>query len=162
MPYKYTEREVYMGAGIYCFYPFDSGLDNNKGVFKIGMTTSFDRRTYGYHTYMPEGVYVVAMYTPMKHKERDEHGPDGLKKYYRRIEKEIFEDIVAHGGQMVTMNVRAHGGKTEWIFADFDIVEDAFERKKEYYGGKLEIANIDHLPVPDPTTPYFRGTINFY
>ena len=162
MPYKYVEKEIYLGAGIYCFYPFDSGLVANKGVFKIGMTTSFERRTSSYHTYMPEGVYVVAMFTPRKNKRQDEYGEEGLSRYYRRIEKQIFKDIIARGGEMVTMNIRTNGGKTEWVFADFNILEDAFDKAKEEFGGKLEMGNLDHLPVPDASTPYFEGCIKFY
>ena len=162
LPYQHAERERFDGAGIYCFYPFDSKLVNNKGVFKIGMTTSFDKRTYGYHTYLPQGVYIVAMFMPMKHKDKDEYGKVGLPKYYKRIEDEIFKEIILRGGEMVTMNVRLKGGKTEWIFADFNTIEDVFEEKHAKYGGTLELANLDHLPEPDKSKPYFKGTIKFY
>lgn len=162
MPYKYVEKEIYLGAGIYCYYPFDSALVENKGVFKIGMTTSFEKRTASYHTYMPEGMYVVAMYTPRKNKERDEYGEQGLPKYYRRVEKKIFKDIIARGGQMVTMNIRTHGGKTEWVFANYDDIENAFDDALKEFGGKLEMANLEHLPEPDPSPPYFTGCIKFY
>jgi hypothetical protein len=164
-PYQHTPRQKYVGAGVYCFYPFDSPLKNNKGVFKLGMTTSFDKRTYAYHTYMPEGVYVVAMFRPStrsKERREDEKGKEGLAKYYTRIERELFRDILNNGGEMVRMNVRKNDGRTEWVYANFDIIEDAFERFKLKYGGKLEIANLDHLPVPEVTPPYFKGTIKFF
>ena len=169
-PYQYTPRQEYVGAGVYCFYPFDSPLKNNKGVFKLGMTTSFDKRTYAYHTYMPEGIYVVAMFRPntsskerrADEKGKDEKGKDRLPKYYTRIEKEIFKDILDNGGEMVTMDVRKKQGRTEWMYANFNTIEDAFERAKLKYGGSLEMSNLNHLPVPEVTKPYFKGTIKFF
>ena len=59
-PYSYREREVIEGGGVYAFYPFDNPLDEYcKGIFKIGMTTLFQRRVGNYHTYLPQGVYIV-------------------------------------------------------------------------------------------------------
>ena len=79
LPYQHAERERFDGAGIYCFYPFDSKLVNNKGVFKIGMTTSFDKRTYGFAS---RGLY-----------RSDVHANETLKKprlWYRRT-REVLQ-----------------------------------------------------------------------
>ena len=62
LPWMYKDREEFSGNGIYCFYPFDSPLDKyGNGILKIGMTLSIHDRTYGYHTYFPEGVFIFAL-----------------------------------------------------------------------------------------------------
>lgn len=41
-PVAYRERDDPTGGGLYCFYPFDSPLDEHcKGIFKIGLAMDF-------------------------------------------------------------------------------------------------------------------------
>jgi len=173
--YEYSEKKEYLGAGIYCFYPFDSGLHKGKGVFKIGMTTTFQGRVGGYHTYFPMGMYFIArLSNPTKNKNEKEKlldlkGDDGKKEcqkiFYIRIERSIYADVLAHGGERVTMDERKYGGKTEWIYADQQVIFDAFSRAKKDFGGKTVFDDISNLPVrsePGEVKPYFKGTINYY
>ena len=158
-PYKFKEREDFVGDGIYCFYPFDSALDKyHKGVFKIGMTLNLHDRTYGYHTYFPEGVFIVGkLETPTIGRPKDKKD---FKKYITSVETFIFKEVVAGGAHRITMDTRSRGGKTEWFYTDEKTIDNAFKKAKKKFGGKLEL---DTLATVKPDAhPYFKGTINFY
>ena len=161
LPWMYKEREEFVGDGIYCFYPFDSPLDKyGKGVFKIGMTLDINDRTYGYHTYFPEGVFIFAVLrTPLI--GRNEYATDkaGLRRYITAVEKFIFKEVVDNGGHRVTMDVRKDG-KTEWFYTDEDTIDNAFKKAHKKFGGKIKLTTLKTV-IPKKN-PYFQGTINFY
>jgi hypothetical protein len=48
------------GGGLYCFMPFAKLDRHKKAVFKIGLALDLSNRTENYHTYFPNGVYMVA------------------------------------------------------------------------------------------------------
>lgn len=48
------------GGGLYCYMPFEKLDKHKKAVFKIGLAIDFNSRTEIYHTYYPNGVYMVA------------------------------------------------------------------------------------------------------
>ncbi len=140
------ERHELVGEGVYCFYPFDNLDDKDSGIFKIGMTESFDNRIKSYHTYLPKGLYYKAfLINPTLHKE----GARNNKVYYTRIEREIFEDIRTQGGVPVTIEIRKRNeGETEWIYCSDKMVEGAFERAYKYFGGKRSgLKIIDNFPL---------------
>lgn len=170
LPWKYKEREEFHGDGIYCFYPFDSPLDQyGKGVFKIGMTLNINDRTYGYHTYFPEGVFIFAVLrTPtierneLKRNGDPKYAPTkaGLQKYIKAVEAFIFKEVIDTGGHRVTMDIRKNGGNTEWFYTDEKTIDNAFKKAHEKFGGKLKLTTLKTVkPRPNP---YFQGTINFY
>ena len=130
---EYREREFISGSGIYCFFPFDNLDKNNKGVFKIGMTGNFHKRIGSYHTYLPEGVYYKCfLKNPTKLK-----GDMDTQKYYTMIEKEIFKNILEFGGKSISMHIRIKDeGRTEWVYANSKMIEDAFDLAYQKYGGK--------------------------
>jgi len=65
--FQHLQRDKYGDGGIYAFYPFDSPLVRRKGVFKVGLALSFDKRLHQYDTGSPAGVYVVAyLKNPLK------------------------------------------------------------------------------------------------
>ena len=139
------ERDPVDGAGVYCFFPFDQLDKKGFGVFKIGMTTSFDNRIRNYHTYLPKGMFFKCfLNNPTKKKSGME-----LAAYYKLIEKEIFEHVKALGGQVITMDIRKHNyGETEWIYANEKMIEKAFDDAFDKYGGvksDLEIGDLSHL-----------------
>ena len=46
--FQHLQRDKYGDGGIYAFYPFDSPLVRRKGVFKVGLALSFDKRLHQY------------------------------------------------------------------------------------------------------------------
>lgn len=139
----YIERERVNGGGVYAFFVFDSFDSKGKAIFKIGMTTSFHNRIAGYHTYLPAGLYYKALLeNPSIHR-------DGLNlnKYYMKIEKEIFQDIKMHGGEVIKMKIRKNNlGETEWIYTNEKLIDDAFGRAYDKYRGKnTHLHLIDNL-----------------
>ena len=53
------------------------------------------------------------------------------------IEKEIFKDVKEQGGRVITQSIRRNNeGETEWIYCNQKMIDDAFERAYEKYGGK--------------------------
>ena len=48
-------------GGVYAFMPFDNIDGDKKAVFKIGITMGdFNERVESYHSYFPNGVYMIA------------------------------------------------------------------------------------------------------
>ena len=156
----YIEREKVNGGGIYAFFVFDALDAKGYGVYKIGMTTNFQKRIGGYHTYLPGGLY---------YKCRLENRMS-LSNYYVKIEKEIFKDIKQNGGKVINMNIRkTNEGETEWIYASEKMIDDAFERADLKYAGKrtkfhiIEDLNKELKPklVELKKNPVFKGEIYF-
>ncbi len=115
LPWKYKKREEFDGDGIYCFYPFDSPLDKfGKGIFKIGMTLNIHDRTYGYHTYFPEGVFIFAVLKNPDKGLKDKKpngepkydGKEGKQRFIKAVEAFIFKEVIKAGGHRVTMDIR--------------------------------------------------------
>ena len=155
--YSNDGRDVPSGGGVYAYLPFDNVDSNNNAIFKIGMTTDFRRREGNYHTYLPEGVWRVAMLiNPTKHQNgRTE------PKYYRAIEKNIFAKIRDKGGKVISENYRPYKeGETEWVYANESIIEEAFGEAYNYYGGDLQIGTLDGLPRESDAS--FVGKIFYY
>ena len=97
------------------------------------MSTDFNKRIDGYHTSLPGGLYVNALLTNPSLKRFN--GP--WSPYYVMIEKEIFVDIVAQGGEPVQSYTRRfNAGETEWIFCSEAMIESAFKRADHKYAGK--------------------------
>lgn len=157
-PYSYREREVIEGGGVYAFYPFDSPLDEYcKGIFKIGMTTLFQRRVGNYHTYLPQGVYTMAiLQSPTKLRQ----GQDD-RNYFTRIEREIFKDVEEKDGKALYSNIRVNNrGKTEWIYTDESALEYAFNKAQKKFGGNALLYHFKQKKTQD--VPIFSGTIHYY
>ncbi len=157
-PYSYREREVIEGGGVYAFYPFDSPLDEYcKGIFKIGMTTLFQRRVGNYHTYLPQGVYTMAiLQSPTKLR----NGQDD-RNYFTRIEREIFKDVEEKDGKALYSNIRVNNrGKTEWIYTDESALEFAFNKAQKKFGGNALLYHFKQKKTQD--VPIFSGTIHYY
>ena len=160
----YLERDVIKGSGIYAFFPFDQLDDKGFGVFKIGMSGNFDNRIKNYHTYLPQGVYYKCF---LKNPSLKKNGFDTFS-YYVKIEKEIFNDIKLNGGIVISSSIRKHNnGETEWIYANEKMIEDAFDKAYEMYGGKnsdLEIGTLKHLQrqrAKFERNKIFKGEIYF-
>ena len=166
MPRKrpFVQREYIDGAGVYAFFPFDSLDSKQKGVFKIGMSTNFNKRLYGYHTALPGGLYFKCF---LKNPTVNRNGMV-FARYYEKIEKEIFKDIKEHGGEVIEMDIRhKNQGETEWVYASEQIIEDAFDRAYEKYKGKrtdLIIGDFSKLPAAKrdlERNKLFKGEIYF-
>ena len=160
----YLEREFISGSGIYCFMPFDNIDSKKKFVSKIGMTGNFHKRVGSYHTYLPSGFYYKCF---LKNPTRLKGDMD-LHNYYVMIEKEIFKNVVANGGEVISMNIRRkNDGETEWIYASEKMIEDAFDDAYEKYGGKNTDLEIGDLKVLEKNkkdlekNKIFKGEIYF-
>ena len=99
MSRKYTviEDELNIkGTGLYCIMPFEYLDENNKALFKIGLTTrSFKDRMENYHTSFPLGVYLVAFLkapTAMRiRRTGNTRTVTTLKAYYTAIEEAMIK-----------------------------------------------------------------------
>jgi hypothetical protein len=144
------------GGGLYCYMPFERLDKDKKAVFKIGMAIDFNKRTEGYHTYFPEGVYMVAFlqnppvprdllrsYTKEKKAKLDK-GKGSMKKiHYLNIEKFVLNYVDTHGGKRIHSTTRMKNlneenkGETEWTYTSDDVVHEAFDEAHKKYGGTL-------------------------
>lgn len=162
------------GSGLYCFYPYDKLDDNNKGVFKIGLaTTSFNRRLDQYHTYFPEGLYLVAFLEnpPVKTIGTRQTTAYTKKAVYTKIESFIINHIIEHGGQQIYSTTRIkdmneqNKGATEWIYTDVETIHKAFKSAHKEFNGKDYYYHLDEInqeaTIKIKENPIFRGEIIF-
>ena len=138
-------REFVDGAGIYAFYPFDNLDKHGKGVFKIGMTASqFHKRISGYHTYLPQGVYMKCFLKNPTKLIENYNTTESHRTYYQAIERDIFNDIKSRGGEPIWMAIREKNeGFTEWIYASEKMIEQSFRKAQRKWGGRFEDANLE-------------------
>ena len=124
--------------GLYVFLPFERLDDDNKAVFKCGMTSQeeFSKRIESYHSYFPVGVFLCFFLIPPKNDEDE-------KKTILNMEKDLFIAIQKEGGKMLKFETRPKGGfKSEWFYTSFEQLDDAFESvHRKYKGSKIERFN---------------------
>ena len=124
--------------GLYCFLPYEKLVDG-KAVFKCGMTTQeYASRIENYHTYYPMGLYLCFFLTPPPPKK----GEDEIITI-RKMEKDLFSAIIEEEGKMLKFETRPKGDfKSEWFYASFKQLDDAFESvRRKYKDSKLERYN---------------------
>lgn len=154
--YEYIPREFITGGGVYAYLPFDNLDKDKKAMFKIGMTTNFRRRENNYHTYLPEGMWRVAiLQNPTKYQGSRTDG-----EFYKVVEHNIFEKIRANGGKVLSKQYRKafNEGETEWIYADVKMIHKAFREARERFGGKVYVPKLE---LPDRPNTLFVGKIFF-
>ena len=170
-------------GGCYCFMPYENIDDNDKALFKIGMTLDFSSRLDEYHTYFPEGVYHVAFLIDPKVEEWSAEKKEewrinaNLKKYtkkdvmkamrtqkYKEIEKFLFTHVSKNDGRRLysTVNVRnpdpiTRKGATEWFYTDVGLIHEAFTNAEKEYGGETLLYHFSGL---DPDTGELIESIN--
>ena len=147
-------------GGLYSILPYERLDQHKKALFKVGLADSFDKRFEQYHTYYPLGFYYKNLLaSPNKLKENfkvNAVGDDGKRpspqqreqarnsstiKYYKNIEKSIFNDIKEHGGKMLKTTTRIknadeRGGDSEWFYTNEKTLDTAFSNAYKKYGGK--------------------------
>ena len=172
------------GGGLYCYMPFERLDQHKKAVFKIGMAIDFSKRTEGYHTYFPEGVYMVAFlqnppvprgllrsYT-QEQKAKLEKGKGSMKKiHYMTIEKFILDYVDTHGGKRIHSTTRMKNlnedkkGETEWTYTSDNVVNEAFDAAHKLYGGTLHSLFLDGInqtaAEKERSKPTYTGKIIF-
>jgi T5orf172 domain len=94
---KYTvcrmELKIKDLNGLYAFLPFECLDKNNKAVFKVGMTANdLQDRLENYHTYFPEGVYIVFFLSYDETVNRN---------MYKRIENQLFKQLLNNDARKV-------------------------------------------------------------
>ena len=170
-------------GGCYCFMPYENIDDNDKALFKIGMTLDFSSRLDEYHTYFPEGVYHVAFLIDPKveiwdnDKIEEWKNNAKLKKFtkkdvmkamitqkYKEIEKFLFTHVSENDGRRLysTVNVRnpdptTKKGATEWFYTDVGLIHEAFTNAEKEYGGEKLLYYFNGL---DPDTGELVESIN--
>jgi hypothetical protein len=166
--HQYTERDKIEKGGIYAYLPFDNtsdGTTRGRSMYKIGYTTNFALRESNYHTYLPEGVYRVALLiepTVGRPSKKGDTNKDKLRRYFTTVEKAIFNEIVEQGGEILNSDSRKNNqGDTEWIYATETQVKNAFTTMKGTYGGDLKLYELNKA-FPDRTNKKsFTGEIYF-
>jgi hypothetical protein len=149
------------GGGLYCFLPFNRIDKNKKAVFKIGLAINFTHRTEQYHTYFPNGVYMIAFLEnpPVPRTTRTQKGKT-KKEHYLAIEKYIFKHVLDNGAKRIHSTTRSRNpnenkeGETEWVYTDEETVHEAFTDAKSKYGGNLKLFYLEGL---DPDTNEFTS-----
>lgn len=160
-------------GGCYCFMPHDCTDDNDKAIFKIGMTLDFSSRFDQYHTSFPESVYFVAFLidpkVPMwdddkirawKIANNKSSKKDVMKaimsQRYKEIEKYLFDYVENKDGRRLysSVNVKnpdpiSRKGATEWFYADVELIHEAYTNARLIYGGEKILFNFNGL---DPDT----------
>ena len=162
-------------GGCYCFMPYENLDDNDKALFKIGMTLDFKSRLDEYHTYFPEGLYHVAFLIDPKveewsiEKKEEWRINANLKNFskndimkamktqkYKEIEKFLFDHVGKNDGRRLyaTVNVRnpdpiTRKGATEWFYTDIGLIHEAFTNAEKRYGGEKILYHFTGL---DPDT----------
>ena len=139
-------------GGIYCFMPFDNIDEDKKAVFKIGITMGdFNDRVEGYHSYYPNGVYMIAfLIEPKPDSHTQGHNPIFKKKtYYTQIEKYIFQKLVDEGAYRIHSTTRVRNknaknqGATEWFYTDNKTIIKVFKEAHKEYNGELQTFQLE-------------------
>jgi hypothetical protein len=169
-------------GGCYCFMPYESVDDNNKALFKIGMTVDFSSRLDNYHTSFPGGVYHVAFLieppidiwdndrivewktnTEKRNKTKKDVIRAMKEEKYKEIEKFLFKFVTDDDGRRLHSTVNVKGpdetkkGSTEWFYTDIDLIHLAFITAEQEYGGENLLYYFSGL---DPDTGEQFGSIN--
>ena len=166
-------------GGIYAVLPYEQLDDKNKAIFKIGMTHKYSSRVEQMHTYFPEGVYWVSLYSDPElpkwspaqlrewkanHEGKPPSVKDQKQMYYRQIEKYVFAYVENRHGKRIHATSRVRNpdeleqGETEWIYTSEDTIHAAFaSAEKKFPGGRLQHYYLSGL---DPDTNQLVTSIN--
>lgn len=128
---KYTVANDELGLegkqGLYCFFPFEKLDKNNKGVFKIGLTSSqYYKRIEQYHTYLPMGVYIISVLIAQPMEDKKEQS-----KIIRNMEKDLMEELLRIGSKQIVTTTRIK--QTEWFYTSPHLIFNAFSYVQEKY-----------------------------
>jgi len=156
----YDELQL-KGGGLYCFLPFANLDKNHKAIFKIGVAMNFKSRTEQYHTYFPNGVYMVAFLEEPRIpiKTRSKKGIT-KKEQFLKIENFIMDYLVKEGAKRVYATTRIiklnenNEGQTEWFYTDENLIHEAFTEAKKKFGGEIHLFYLEGL---DPKTLKFSS-----
>ena len=156
----YDELQI-KGGGLYCFLPYSNLDKHHKSILKIGITLNFRSRIEQYHTYFPNGVYMVAFLeeptAPIK--TRSKKGMT-KKELYLKIETFIMDYMMKKGAKQVFATTRIiklnenNKGQTEWFYTDENLIHEAFTEAKKKFGGETHLFYLEGL---DPETGKFTS-----
>ena len=126
--------------GLYCLLPFEK-LDKKKNaVFKVGMTSQdLAGRIENYHTYYPLGLYICFFLSY----PRIQNGED-KKKIYRQMEKKLIANLKETDAKMLIFPSRP-SMKSEWFYANWTQLQNAFRQVQTEYGGVLHEFSLDSI-----------------
>jgi len=149
-------------GGLYCFMPFANLDKYSKAVFKVGLALNFKNRTENYHTYFPNGVYMVAFLEDpqLPVKTRSKVKDLTKKELYIQVENFIMDYLTTHNAVRVYSTTRTKNanekkeGATEWFYTSDKLIHEAFTEAKNKYGGELKLFYLEGL---DPKTGVFSS-----
>lgn len=126
--------------GLYCLLPFEK-LDKKKNaVFKVGMTSQdFAGRIESYHSYFPLGLYVVFFLAYPTIQDGEDK-----KKIYRQMEKKLIANLKETDAKMLIFPSRP-SMKSEWFYANWTQLQNAFRQVQTEYGGVLHEFSLDSI-----------------
>jgi hypothetical protein len=141
------------GAGLYAFMPWTNLDRHKKAVIKIGESGDLTRRAEDYHTYFPEGVYMLAFINNIKTPVGTRAKP---RKPARRIREDMEEFIMryihTHGGKRLYSSTRVKRansdtleGQTEWVYTGIPLLHEAFEKCAEEFHGEPHFFHLEGL-----------------
>jgi hypothetical protein len=140
------------GAGLYAFMPWTSLDKNKKAVIKIGESSDLTRRTDNYHTYFPNGVYMLGFITDIKIPKGTRQKPAKKPRVIREeMEQYIMDYINENGGKRLysTSRVKRQNntmeGQTEWVYTSIELLHEAFEKCAKKFNGKSHLYYLEGL-----------------
>jgi hypothetical protein len=147
------------GGGLYCFLPYENLDKHSKAIFKIGVAMNFRSRIEQYHTYFPNGVYMVAFLEepPVPIKTRSKKNIT-KKELFIKIENFIMNYLAVNGAKRVYATTRIirlnenKEGQTEWFYTNEDLIHEAFTEAKKEFGGETKLFFLEGI---DPNTNKF-------
>ena len=166
------------GAGLYAFMPWTKLDKHKKAVIKIGESSDLSKRTENYHTYFPNGVYMLAFINDIKNPIGTRKKPAKKPRQIREeMEQFIMNYIHNNGGKKLysTSRVRRQNdtleGQTEWVYTSVELLHEAFEKCAKKYNGKVHLFYLegfnpetgkleDITDTPEPQ-PNYTGKVIF-
>ncbi len=142
---KYTvcrmELKIKDKTGLYAFLPFEQLDRDNKAVFKIGLTANdLQDRLENYHTYFPEGVYIVFFLSFEESLARN---------MYKRLESLLFKAIMVNGGNRLQFTSRPGRANdyqnSEWFYPNWKALQTSFYEIQEKHGGIMHEYNLENI-----------------
>lgn len=130
-------------GGLYCILPYEKLDKEGKAIFKLGYAIDLHKRMENYLTSYPLGVYIPVIL------ENPSFGREKVlrkyvlteKQYYSQIENFITKKMIAYGATNIYSHTRVqhlnenNEGRTEWFYANVEMITKSFKDAKAKYGG---------------------------
>jgi len=135
-------------GGVYAYMAFDQLDQKGYGLFKIGMAISLTERIDGYHSYFPTGVYISCILSKIP------VYPGATKAHQYKAAETFIHDYLENktpGVKRIHSTTRSNKmnpeglGKTDWFYATYLDIENAFVKAQEIFGGNIYVRHLNEV-----------------